>query len=51
MQQDILNPRTAGGGADDPPPQRTRKLIKIATNGKRRWIGRDKFYKKYLDHF
>ena len=34
-----------------PPPQRTRKLIKITTSGKRRWIGRDKFYKKYLDHF
>ena len=34
-----------------PPPQRTRKLRKIATSGKRRWIGRGKFYKKYLDHF
>ena len=42
-----------GGGADDrpPPPPRTRKLRKIATSGKRRWIGRGKFYKKYLDHF
>ena len=56
-----INPRTAGGlshlrtagggGADDRPPQRTRKLRKIATSGKLRWIGRDKFYKKYLDHF
>ena len=36
--------RTAGGG-DDRPPQRTRKLRKITTSGKRRWIGRGKFYK------
>ena len=43
--------RTAGGGADDRPPQRTRKLRKIATSGKGCWIGRGKFYKKYLDHF
>ena len=40
-----------GGGGDDRPPQRTRKLRKIATSGKRRWIGRGKFYKKYLYHF
>ena len=46
-----LSPRTGseppshgrGGGY---PPQRTRKLRKIATSGKRRWIGRRKFYKK-----
>ena len=43
--------RTAGGGADDRPPQITRKLRKIATSGKGRWIGRGKFYKKYLRHF
>ena len=51
-----LNPRTAGGLShlrtdDRPPPQGTRKLRKIAASGKRRWIGRGKFYKKYLDHF
>ena len=40
-----------GGGGGWPPPQGTRKLRKIATSGKRRWIGRGKFYKKYLDHF
>ena len=52
-----FNPRTAGGlshlrtaGADER-PQRTRKLRKIATSGKRRWIGRGKFYKKYIDDF
>ena len=28
------------------PPPRTRKLRKIATSGKRHWIGRGKFYKK-----
>ena len=57
---DIINPRTAGGLSHlhtaggrmtAPPPQRTRKLRKIATSDKRRWIGRGKFYKKYLDHF
>ena len=32
-------------------PQIIRKLRKIAASGKRRWIGRGKFYKKYLDHF
>ena len=47
----ILNPRTAGGGRMTAAPQRTRKLRKIATSGKRRWIGRGKFYIKYLDHF
>ena len=36
--------RTAGGRI--PAPQRTRKLRKIATSGKRRWIGRHNFYKK-----
>ena len=55
-----FNPRTAGseppshgrgGGRMTALPQRTRKLRKIATSGKRRWIGRDKFYKKYLDNF
>ena len=59
-RQRNINPRTAGGlshlrtagGADDrPPPQRTRKLRKIATSGERRWIGRGKFYKKYSDNF
>ena len=50
-----LNPRTAGGLSHlrtargrmtaPPPPQRTRKLRKIATSGKRRSIGRGKFYK------
>ena len=34
-----VNPRTAG------------VLREIATSGKRRSIGRGKFYKKYLDHF
>ena len=29
-------------------PQITRKLRKIATSSKRRWIGRGKFYKKTL---
>ena len=29
-------------------PQVTRKLRKIATSGKRRWIGRGKFYKIVL---
>ena len=29
----------------------TRKLRKIATSGKRRWIGRRQFYIKYFDHF
>ena len=44
--------RPGGGGVDDrPPPQRTRKLRKIATNGKRRSIGRGKFYKIYSHHF
>ena len=38
-----------GGGY--PPPQITRKLRTKATSGKGRWIGRGKFYKKYLDHF
>ena len=42
--------RTAGG-KDRPLPLRTRKLRKITTSGKRRWIGRGKFYKKILDHF
>ena len=61
FQVDIFNPRTAGGlsrlrtagggGDDRPPPQRTRKLRKIATSGKRRWIGRGKFYKEFLDIF
>ena len=56
-----LNPRTAGGlshlrtagggGGWPPPPKRTRKLRKIATSGKRRWIGCGKFCKKYWDHF
>ena len=54
-----LNPRTAGGlshlhtagGADTRPPQRTRKLRKIATSGKRRWIGRLKFYKNTQNIF
>ena len=36
---------------DDRPPQRTRKLIKIATSGKRRWIGRGKFYKNNRSFF
>ena len=41
-----------GGRMTAPPPQRTRKLRKIATSGKRRWIGRGKFYnKKNSDHF
>ena len=44
--------RTAGGGADDHhPAQRTRKLRKIATSGKRRSIGRGNFYKKILGSF
>ena len=56
-----LNPCTAGGlshlhtagggGADTRPPQITRKLIKIATSGKRRWIGRLKFYKNTQSMF
>ena len=40
--------RTVGGGRMTAPPQRTRKLRKVATSGKRRWIGRGKFYKKIL---
>ena len=43
--------RTAGGGGRMTASQRTRKLRKIAISGKRRWIGRGKFYKKDLDHF
>ena len=43
--------RTAGGGVDDRPSQRTKKLRKIATSGKRRSTGRGKFYKKYSNHF
>ena len=35
--------RLGGGGADDRSPQRTQKLRKIATSGKRRWIDRGKF--------
>ena len=41
-------PRPGGGW---PPPQRTRILRKIAKSGKRRSIGRGKFYKKYPDNF
>ena len=54
-----FNPRTAvglshlrttggGGGGWPPHPRITRKLRKIATSGKRRSIGRGKFYKKIL---
>ena len=32
-------------------PLRTRKLRKLTTSGKRRWIGRGKFYKKYSSFF
>ena len=39
------------GGARNSPPQWGRGLRKIATSGKRRSIGRGKFYKKYSDHF
>ena len=39
------------GGGRMTAPQRTRKLRKIATSGKRRWIGRGKLYNKYLNHF
>ena len=56
--QHYVNRRTAGGlshlrtaGGRIPAPQRTRKLRKIATSGKRRSIGRDKFYQKYFDNF
>ena len=57
--QPSLNPRTAGGlthlrtagGRMTPPPQRSPKLRKIATSGKRRSIGRGKFYKTCSDHF
>ena len=59
LRWSTINPRTAvvwatfgwpvGGGRMT--PQRTRKLRKIATSGKRRSIDRGKFYKKSLDHF
>ena len=40
-----------GGSGYPPPPPRTRKLRKIAIRGKRRSIGRGKFYKKILRSF